>query len=70
MFTLILVSDLCTEGVCMDSPSYEIIFSITLVKSTASNQEHKLTLIFQGIAKKIKSRYRLYVARNSCATED
>lgn len=54
----------------MDSPSYEIIFSITLVKSTASNQEHKLTLIFQGIAKKIKSRYRLYVARSSCATED
>lgn len=39
----------------MERPSYEIIFSIPLVKSTASNREHKLTLIFQGIAKKKKN---------------
>lgn len=36
----------------MERQSYEIVFSITLLKSTASNREHKLILIFQGIAKK------------------
>lgn len=40
------------EGISMKRPSYEITFSITIIKSTASNQEYKLTLIFQGIAKK------------------
>jgi len=54
----------------MERQSYEIVFSITLLKSTASNREHKLILIFQGIAKKKKSHYCLYVTRNFCATED
>lgn len=51
----------------MERPSYEIVFSITLLKS----REHKLILIFQEIANKQKiSHYYLYVTRNSCATED
>lgn len=55
----------------MERPSYEIVFSITLLKSTVSNREHKLILIFQEIAnKQKKSHYYLYVTRNSCATED
>lgn len=45
----------------MERPSYEIIFSITLVKSTASNREHKLTLIFQGIAKKKKNPITVFM---------
>lgn len=53
----------------MKRPSHEITFSITIIKSTASNQEYKLTLIFQGIAKKKKSHYYPYVARNSYAAE-
>lgn len=40
------------KGISMKRPSHEITFSITIIKSTASNQEYKLTLIFQGIAKK------------------
>lgn len=36
----------------MERQNYEIVFSITLLKSTVSNREHKLILIFQGIAKK------------------
>ena len=36
----------------MERQSYEIVFSITLLKSTVSNREHKLILIFQGIARK------------------
>lgn len=38
----------------MEKQNYEIVFSITLLKSTVSNREHKLILIFQGIAKKKK----------------
>lgn len=32
----------------MERPSYETTFSITIVKSAASNQEYTLTLIVRG----------------------
>lgn len=39
----------------MEKQNYEIVFSITLLKSTVSNREHKLILILQGIAKPLLS---------------
>lgn len=55
----------------MERPSDEITFSLTVVKSAASNQEYTLTLIVQGFfVLFLKSHYYLYVTRNSCAIED
>lgn len=41
----------------MERPSYEIVFSITLLKS----REHKLILIFQEIANKQKNPITIFM---------
>lgn len=54
----------------MERPSYEVTFSMTTVKSTASNQEYTITLIFQGIAKEKKSIPTFMLQEIPMLTED